>query len=71
MIEGGCQINGVDMNVIGAGFGFPAMHRYAISLLGTCDYCSIIGNKTGSGGTGSINNASSGTHNQVSLNTGT
>jgi hypothetical protein len=71
VIEGGCILNGVDNNVIGAATNFPAMHRYAISILDTVDYTTVLGNKTGSGGTGAINNASSGTHNAVANNVGT
>jgi hypothetical protein len=59
-------------NFVGAGFGFPAMHRYAIALLGSADYCVVTSNTTGGpSGTGSINNAASGTHNVVANNTGT
>lgn len=72
VIQGGCILNGVDNNVIGAATSFAAFHRHAISLLDTVDYTTVIGNKTGGpSGSGPINNASSGTHNQVTLNVGT
>lgn len=70
LIESGIQ-NNVIGNFIGAAFGFPAMQRYAISIIDAVDYTNVALNVTGGGGTGSINNGSSGTHNNVTLNTGT
>lgn len=62
----------ISNNFVGAGSSFPAHHRYAIALAGSADYCVVTSNTTGGpGGTGSINNTSSGTHNVVANNTGT
>jgi hypothetical protein len=69
-IESGIQ-NVVSNNYIGPGTDFVAMHKYAIELQAATDYCVITGNVTGSGGTGSILNSSTGTHNVVTNNTGT
>lgn len=72
VIQGGCILCGVDNNVIGAATGFPAMHRHAISLLDTVNFCTVLGNKTGGpSGSGPINIASSGGNNVVANNTGT
>jgi hypothetical protein len=65
----GCTINS---NLVGAGFGFPAMHRYGIRLTGSADYCVVTSNTTGGpSGTGSLLVDATGTHNIVANNTGT
>jgi hypothetical protein len=71
IIEGGCILNGFDNNFIGAGTGFPAAHRHAVSINDTVDYTTVTGNKTGNSVAPAINVPSSGTHNAIANNVGT